>query len=417
MSVAASLADVLPAEALSEPREPGSASPLGAIPEAVVHPESPEQVAATIEWACANGLGVLPMASGRRVRRVRRGRPFLALRTDRMRGIEIYEPADLTLTAGAGTSVAEIAERLGAHGQWLPFDPPMVGERSIGGLAATGESGPAAMGYGELRNHVLGMTVVTGDARVLRLGGRVVKNVAGYDLLKPLVGSRGRLAVVASVCVRAFPEPAEDRVLVRTAGSAHELCGVAKAIGTAPTLPVSSVLLAPATALSAGAAILVRLHGAGPTVEADQRALERHCGVSFERSEDSHGLLEGTRDHACSDSNPILELSVLPSELPAALEGIADELGEVELLADTYSGRVRIAAPALEASGARRLRDTVEALGGALAVRPRSAAAGREEDSGDWSEVASRLSDAEAELVEGLERVFDPHGVLWPCRV
>ena len=107
MSVAASLADVLPAEALSEPREPGSASPLGAIPEAVVHPESPEQVAATIEWACANGLGVLPMASGRRVRRVRRGRPFLALRTDRMRGIEIYEPADLTLTAGAGTSVTK----------------------------------------------------------------------------------------------------------------------------------------------------------------------------------------------------------------------------------------------------------------------------------------------------------------------
>src|SRR5680860_1056589 len=104
------------------------------------------------------------------------------LSTARMSGVEIYEPADLTLTAGAGTPLRELAEALAPHDQWLPFDPPDADGRTLGGLVAAGLSGPLAAGYGPLRNHVLGATVVCGDGRVLRLGGRVVKNVAGFDL-------------------------------------------------------------------------------------------------------------------------------------------------------------------------------------------------------------------------------------------
>ena len=139
--------------------------------------------------------------------------------TARLNGIEIYEPADLTLTARSGTSLVDIAAELRSHSQWLPFDPPRLLDRTLGGFVATGQSGPLWMGYGELRNHVLGMTIVSGDGRLLKLGGRVMKNVAGFDLLKPIVGSHGRFGVITSVSIRAFPVPAVERVLVLRADS------------------------------------------------------------------------------------------------------------------------------------------------------------------------------------------------------
>jgi len=401
MTVATSLADVLPAEALSAGRGgPGVA--FDRPPEAVVQPGSTEEVATILEWASAHGLGVLTVASGQRVPHRPLDRPFVLLRMERLRGIEIYEPADLTLTARAGTPLTEIADRVGAHRQWLPFDPPNVGERSLGGLVASGESGPAWMGYGELRNHVLGMTIVTGDGRTLRLGGRVVKNVAGFDLIKPMVGSRGGLSVITSVCIRAFPRPAEDRLLVLRADTASELREPALAVSTAPVLPVSSVLLAPARTLGAGAALLVRLHGAVPTVDADQRALERHCGVSFERPAEAAAAAVEARDAACGGPGAVI-VNVLPSRLGEALAAIRDARprGDAtgELVADAYAGFIRATGVPPEAVVA--LQAAVVRVGGAVAVLGAPAAA---------------ASPEEAELVSGLIRVFDPNGVLWPCR-
>jgi glycolate oxidase FAD binding subunit len=434
--VVTSLTDVLPAEAIA--RDTGATGPWpGLAPEAVVHPETTEEVAAAVAWAAAEGLGVLPVASGRRLDARPPERPYLLLRTDRLTGIEIYEPADLTLTAKAGTPLADLRTWLDAHRQWLPFDPPRVDERSLGGLVASGESGPMWMGYGELRNHVLGMTVVTGDGRTLRLGGRVVKNVAGFDLLKPMVGSRGRLAAITSVCVRTFPVPAEDRLLVLRAQRAAELCEAARAVGTAPVLPVSCVLMAPARALGAGATLLVRLHGSPPTVDADQRTLERHCGVTFERPVETDAIQAiqvEARDLA--SEGPVLVVATLPSHLPEALAAVAAvtevegaAAGEVELVADTYLGCIRVAAQAIDRSAVDALRREVERLGGSLTVHSgspvgsvgrsaRSAADGASDTVGlDGLRLASFSTSAQRELVAGLERVFDPGGVLWPCRV
>ena len=400
-------------EALSA--DVGSAADVdfGRAPEEVVHPESAEEVAAALERASARGLGVLPVASGRRVRVRALDRPYVVLRTDRLIGIEMHEPADLTLTARAGTSLAELGERLGAHRQWLPFDPPHVGERSLGGLVASGESGPAWMGYGELRNHVLGMTVVTGDGRILRLGGRVVKNVAGFDLLKPMVGSGGRLAVITSVCVRTFPVPAEDRLLVLRAANARELTDVARAVGTAPVLPASSVIVSPARALDSGAALLVRLHGALPTVVADQRTLERHCAVTFERPANAPALLAEARDAV--SAGPYFVVSVLPSRLAEAMAAIADTLrdmgGGAELAADTYMAHIRVAVATTTAAVASSLRTRVERMGGSLSVHGASKAT-----SPDGPTGASAPTGVEADLVTGLVRAFDPSGVFWPCR-
>jgi len=411
MSVVSSLADVLPSEALGGGAPAGGGSPFDATAEAVVRPRSTEEVAATLTWASEHGMGVLPIASGQRVRRPGLDRPFLVLRTERLGGVERYEPADLTLTARAGTPMIDLQQELERAGQWLPFDPPDIEERTLGGLVATGESGAVWMGFGELRNHVLGATVVTGDGRTLALGGRVVKNVAGFDLLKAVVGSRGRLGVITSVCMRVFPRPPEDLVLVLTGQSLGELAGVALSVGTAPVLPVSSVIVSPLRSLGAPAALLLRLHGSGATVESDRRTLERHCGVAFEPATEAQRLLREARGIGTQGS-PILDVTALPSFLGAVLGAIVECTGNAELFVDGYSGRVRALVPEVEAQSLMRLRERVASLGGSMTIGP----GGRDGPEGVPIEERGASQRAVGELVQGIERVFDPAGVFWPCR-
>jgi len=408
LSATASLADVLPAEALTRQGASDALLELASTAEAVVRPQSTAEVAETLGWASANAVGVLPVGSGEhRMRRTLEGR-FIVLATDRLTGLEIYEPADVTLTAKAGTRLGDLNEALGAHRQWLPFDPPSVPSRTIGGLVATGESGPVATGYGELRHHVLGATVVCGDGRVLRLGGRVVKNVAGFDLLRPMVGSRGRLGVITSVCLRAFPSPAVDRLLVVRSGDIAGLRDLSRAVCTAPISPASCVVWAPAGSLGGGAALLVRLHGALPTVDADQVTLERHAGVVFEQLGDAKAALAEIRDHAAGGAVE-LRISLLPSRLFDGLAAALDRLGDFAVAADAYSGSARLAASDVGVEAIELLRGDVEALGGALTVF-----AGGVELRGP--DLGSRPTPEELELAGRLEKVFDPSGVFWPCR-
>lgn len=263
------------------------------------------------------------------------------------------------------------------------------------------------MGYGELRNHVLGATLVTGDGRVVRLGGRVVKNVAGFDMLKAVVGSRGTLGVLTSVCVRAFPIPLTDRLLVLRGESASVLLPIARAVGTAPLMPVSCVVMTPAPVFAAAAALLVRLHGAEPTIEADERTLEKHCGVSFERAE-AGGPNASVPDHA-TDGAVVVEASVLPTRLPEALVAIRDTVGDTPLAIDTYRGALRASLGASAIGAVTRLTARIEALDGALSAR--STVPGI-----DAEALGSRPSRAVTELTTRLESAFDPQGVLWPSR-
>ncbi len=140
--------------------------------------------------------------------------PDLTLSTRGLAGIREYDPADLTITAGAGTLLSELAPLLAAEGQWLPMDPPGGGAVTLGGMVATGLPGPLALGFGRPRDHLLGLTLVDGRGDLLGLGGRVVKNVAGFDLVRLAAGSRGRLGVVTEVTLRLFPLPPGDRTLV-----------------------------------------------------------------------------------------------------------------------------------------------------------------------------------------------------------
>ncbi len=121
-----------------------------------------------------------------------------------------YHPADMTITAEAGLTLGALQKHLSAHGQWLPLDPPDAGRWTLAQVLNTNASGPRRFGYGTIREHLIGLKVVLADGRVIKSGGKVVKNVAGYDLQKLFVGSGGSLGVMVEVTFKVRPMPQEE---------------------------------------------------------------------------------------------------------------------------------------------------------------------------------------------------------------
>lgn len=137
-----------------------------------------------------------------------------ALDTVSHHGITAYDPAELVVTVRAGTSIAALSAALAKHRQMLGFEPPEFGGRAtVGGAVASGLSGPRRPYAGSARDFVLGLTCITGKAQLLRCGGRVIKNVAGYDLSRLMAGAMGTLAVLCEVSFKVLPLPAAERGL------------------------------------------------------------------------------------------------------------------------------------------------------------------------------------------------------------
>lgn len=409
MNATASLSDVLSPDSL-QPPETLNLAAVGSRPEIVALPASGEEVVEIIRWAGAAGRGVLPIGLGNRLRPVADRGPWIALSTRRLTDVEIYEAADLTITVGAGTPRAKIDDVLGEERQWVPFDPPGASAGTIGGLVADGFSGPLWSGYGDLRNHVLGATLVTGDGRLLRLGGRVVKNVAGYDLIKPLVGSAGSLGVMTSICLRAYPLPASDRVFVAAAATIADLIETASRVATAPVVPASAVLADYLPALG-GPGLVVRLHGADSTVDADRISVEGHVGTQLrevrEDETDVAGLLREARDRGATGSVRI-RTSVLPSML-ADLVAAMNEVKPTGFLIDVVGGGADLTFDTVDTDQLRSFVVALESMGGA--VRTVSAAP----DDESW-EIGSAEAKEISDLTTAVRSTFDPADTFWPAR-
>jgi len=137
-----------------------------------------------------------------------------ALELGMLSGILDYEPTELVITARAGTSVAELQETLAGHGQYLAFEPPQFAPGgTVGGMVASGLSGPARASVGALRDFVLGVELINGKGELLRFGGQVMKNVAGYDVSRLMAGSWGQLGVITEVSLKVLPRPVAEASL------------------------------------------------------------------------------------------------------------------------------------------------------------------------------------------------------------
>jgi glycolate oxidase FAD binding subunit len=146
--------------------------------------------------------------------KVRSGHEVTRIDLRALAGILDYSPDECVITVGAGTALRDIDAALRAHGQYLPFDPPLVAAgATIGGTVATGLSGPGRLRYGGVRDFLIGATVVDGDGRALKSGGKVVKNAAGFLLHHALVGSLGRLGALVQLTFKVFPAPEASATL------------------------------------------------------------------------------------------------------------------------------------------------------------------------------------------------------------
>lgn len=218
----------------------------GLVPAAVVTPASESDLAAALACAARHGAAVAPRGGGSKVGLgAPPARLDLVLSTARLDGIVAYEPADLTVTVQAGMPLARLQQVLRNHGQMLPVDPPAADRATVGGIVSAGAMGPRRLLYGSLRDLVLGMRVALADGRVIRCGGRVVKNVAGYDMCKLFTGALGTLGVITEVTFKVRPLPEAQATLVAAFDGPDPCLACAEAILNSELLPAAVVALNP----------------------------------------------------------------------------------------------------------------------------------------------------------------------------
>ncbi len=326
------------------------------------------------------------------------------LRTTALDHIVDHQAADMTVTVEAGCSLARLDATLAAAGQWLPLDPPAFDRTTVGGLVAANLSGPLRASQGTVRDLLLGIRLVDADGALVVGGGRVVKNVAGYDLPKLHVGALGTLGVVvdATFKVRPRPEREEAGVLATVehatavalalairdaldplwleAGTLDDDVGVAVGVGGIP----AEVAAARATIEE-----VARLHGAAARWIEDGAAYRRELGA-----------------FPITPAAAVLRASVLPADVGATMTRIRAVAGDVPLLAHVSNGVVR--ARLSDASDVRRvvaaLRPDLAGRGGFLVVERAGPEVKRGLDV--WGDAGDGLA-----LMRRLKATFDPRGV------
>jgi len=239
----------------------------GVAPELVAAPGSEEEVAALLRLAADHGLAVVP-AGGftRQAIGDPPARADLLLDLARLTATEHYDPGDLTIGVEAGTRLADLQARLAQHQQFLPVDPANAARTTIGGLLATAAQGPLEHGYGGLRDFCIGIRFVTAEGKRGKGGGRVVKNVAGYDLMKLLIGSFGTLGVITSASFKLFHLPPVTRTYVAEFAAPEEAIAFRDRLLRSPLTPMCLEIANPRAAEYLGLAagpwrLLVRAAG------------------------------------------------------------------------------------------------------------------------------------------------------------
>ncbi len=259
----------------------------------------------------------------------------LALSTRGLSRVVDVAPADLVATVEAGVSIGVLQRELEARGAWLALDPPGRPERSIGSIVATGTAGPLRYGFGPVRDHILGGTIVTGDGRVIKAGGHVVKNVAGYDLTKLQVGGFGAFGIVTQLHLRLRAVPAARATLLAR-GERDALTHAARAL-VERRLGASAIeLFSPALAGEADWVLALELSGTEAGVEDEIARASLESLVTWTR-------LPGSRAAAFWSATARAALS---GEISFRLGVFADGLDEIiDLLAEHLDAGLVSAGP------------------------------------------------------------------------
>ncbi len=341
--------------------------------------------------------------------------------TGKLAGITLYEPEALTVVVKAGTPLTDLQSALAEAGQHLPFEPgtyaKLLGNEdkaTVGGTVACGVSGPRRIQAGACRDALLGVRFADGEGAIVKSGGRVMKNVTGYDLVKLLCGSHGTLGVISEVSFRVLPKPEAVGVLLLTGLTDDQAVAAMSAVLSSP-FEVTGAAHTP-KGLDGDPVTMIRLEGFEKSVryrcgelkerlarfapaDIETRPERTAAGWAWVREVDTFAKREGA----------VWRVSVKPSDGPAVVAAVADE-HQVEALYDWGGGLVWLLADASGDCGEAVIRRAVADVGGhATAMRVPDDAA-----------VSARFHPEPppvAGIVAGLRRQFDPHGIFNPGRM
>ncbi|HEY7783556.1 MAG TPA: FAD-linked oxidase C-terminal domain-containing protein [Pyrinomonadaceae bacterium] len=349
----------------------------------------------------------------------------LTIKTDRLNRIIDHEPADLIATAEAGVTLKEFNDHLSLNGQWLPLDPPDDGTATLGGVIATGLAG--AQSYGPPRRHVIGMQVVLANGKVVNAGGRVVKNVAGYDLCKLFTGSYGTLGLITQLRFKLRPLP-QSSVSLITRGPIDSLLAAAQAITAARLFDVAIELLSSRFAveleLNEGndCLLLVRFSGSSKTVERQTRAaaaLLRPFGEIIQVDVDDGAVWRKVAALPLQlPERPMWRVSLPPAAVAGfvrILEATHSNAASRAWQASMATGRIRMIEPAgLESAELEQslsyLRGQARSLGGWLLIE--NADAGVKKTFDAWGDFG-----AQRDLMKRVKKAIDPNHLFSPGRL
>ena len=369
----------------------------GLAPKSVVRPGTTGEVTGVISYANANKLAVIPLGGRLHVGLGNLPERYdLALDVSRLNQVVEFEPADLTITVQAGITLSALREATGAAGMVVPFDPALPHGATVGGVLAAALSGPARMSFGAPRDFTIGLRVVTADGRLTRAGGKVVKNVAGYDLCKLYIGSLGTLGVIVEATFKTVPLPQAERLLAFEFDDPASACVlVSRAIQAG--LAMRSALLV----REAGSWRLdLVLAGMPAAVERSASDLDKWSDQAPLPSPAGAGEGPGVR------ATLIAKLSVLPSKLPALL---AAAPSDAVIEAHPATGLCRLSLLAATAEAITEARALAAHFGGTCIIERCPPDVKREIDV--FGDAPPSLS-----LMRAIKAEFDPNRVLSPGR-
>ena len=395
-------------------------------------PATPEELCALVRGAVDAGTPLALAGSGTRLGL---GRPAadtaqrVSLRG--LSGVREYSPTELYVTVGAGTPVAEVAAALAERDQHMLFEPPdhralfgTKGEPTIGGAVSCGLSGPARIAGGSIRDTLIGVQAVTGRAEAIRSGGRVMKNVTGYDLCKLAVGAFGTLGALTELTFKVLPRPRRRvTLMLRGLGDADARAVLSRGLGSpfevdgAAHLPAGIAARSAVASVRDGAATLLRLGGFAESLDYRVEELRLHLetGAEIARLDDAEtdtvwAEIRDVRLLADPADGAIWRVSVAPTDGPALATGLCQALA-AEAFYDWGCGLVWLAVADRPDAGAGAVRAAVADAGGsAMLVRAPDAVRTQVPVLPPLDRVAEPVS-------RRLKAAFDPAGILNPGRM
>ncbi len=387
----------------------------GVQPQWIVEPGSEQELAKVLKLANEAGLAVIPRGGGTKLAW---GNPpqraDVILSTARLNAVLEYAWSDLTVTVEAGRTMKQLQETLAAHGQRLALDPLWPSRATVGGALSTNDSGVLRLRFGSLRDLIIGVTLALPDGTLAKSGGKVVKNVAGYDLPKLATGALGTLGVITSATFRLHPLPQDARTISCLARDAHDAQRLLLAVQSSK-LAHSALQVRFLETKQTQMDVLFEATQAGLTAQVEQlkailapsAVIDPGPAVWNARQE----LYSAAKDN--ESSSALAKLSVLPAQLAETYDTLAAiAANRVRFQAVVQASGIGFvyleAAPAEIGSTLQSLRAKLEALGGSLMIAHGPSVIPSLDA---WGNAGDAL-----QLMHAVKSQFDPKSTLNPGR-